>query len=340
MTTLRPSLLASAIASIGSLASFSTFAQSASQQAYSCVINLKYGPMASVIPPITSPNPPDPSTPIPPVVVPVPVSALAVPGLDVLGVCVLAGLVGYVAWRKRKSGGFRALSVVLMMGAAGLATQGSDGWIQAVRAANPFNMDIPSGGTVTSTVNWADIPTPQTIVNNTNVRMKILSNANNSETAAGSCAVDAEIAPGESCTTQAVCTPLLNVLSIVEAPTVGCSSSKRLAEYRTLEDPESRITRIYNAFIPFVINPPQVDPLLTPEPSVELVSYVPEVENWALNDAGTDLETENLDAVGRGTATVTATAPEGYVFESTLAPTYTWTQAYTGCSVRDLSRSE
>ena len=333
MTTLRPSLLTSAIASIGSLASFSTFAQSATQ-AYSCVINLEYRPLVSVIPPITTPNPPDPSTPIPPVEVPL--SALAVPGLDVVGVCVLAGLVGYVAWRKRKSGGFRALSVVLMMGAAGLATQGGDGWIQAVRAANPFNMDIPSGGTVARTVNGADIPTPQTIVNNTDVRMKIISNANNRETAAGTCAVDAEIAPGESCTTQAVCTAV-QVLSVQQEPTAGCDTStttQRLAPYVSTTDPTQASYVTYSAYEPVLLGTAEFDPLTSPEPTVELVSFIPEVENWAPNAARTDLETGNWEAVGRGTATITATAPAGYVFAPSLAPTYTWQSTYQDCSQR------
>ena len=309
MTSLHKSLLASSIASIGTLGALSAFAQgTAVTEAYSCAVNLAYSPVV----------------------------ATAVPGLGMLGVGTLAGLIGVMAWRKRKSGSLRALSVVFMMGAAVLATQGGNSLVQTVRAADPYAMDSSTGGTVATTMNLAAVPGTQTVVNNTAVRMKIVTNANSSETAAGSCAVNAEIAPGTSCTTQAVCTPL-QVLRVASEPAVGCDlSGPPLDKFEVSFDGGGAGNDhfYFYSFMPTITSAPVFDPITTQEPTVVFSAYAPNA-TWKKNATGTYLEDGNLEAVGSGTATITATAPAGYVFTPSLSSTYTFSTAYSGCSISE-----
>ena len=305
MTLLRKSLVASTIASMGTLAALPAFAQSAAQ-AYSCTVNLAY----EAAPLIATPP-----------------SATAVPGLGTLSVAALAGLIAWMAWRKRKTGGFRAMSVMFMMGAAVLATQGGNSLVQSVRAANPYSMEEAAGGTVATSMNLAAIPAPQAIVNNTAVRMRITMNGNRSETAAGSCAVNAEIAPGDSCTTQAVC-EALQVFSVTQDPQVGCDKDGTPLDTYSMN---AGVTTFFS-FTPAITSTPVFDPVATPEPTVAWSGYVPDSPIWIENAAHDDLEAGNLEAVGSGTATIIATAPAGAVFSPSLSSTYTWSTRYTGCS--------
>ena len=305
MTSLRKSVVASSIASMGTLAALPAFAQSAAQ-AYSCTVNLAY----EAAPLIATPP-----------------SATAVPGLGTLSVAALAGLIAWMAWRKRKTGGFRAMSVMFMMGAAVLATQGGNSLVQSVRAANPYTMEEAAGGTVATTMNLAAIPTPQAIVNNTAVRMRITTNANSSETAAGSCAVNAEIAPGDSCTTQAVC-EALQVFTVTQDPQVSCDKDGTPLDIHSMND---GVTTFFS-FTPKITSDPVFDPVATPALTVAWSGYVPNSPIWIDNDAGDDLVPGNLEAVGSGTAIIIATAPTGAVFSPSLASTYTWLTTYTGCS--------
>ena len=312
MTSLRKSLVASSIASMGTLAALPAFAQSAAQ-AYSCTVNLAYA-----------------AAPI----IATPPSATAVPGLGALSVAALAGLIGWMAWRKRKTGGFRAMSVMFMMGAAVLATQGGNSLVQSVRAANPYSMEEAAGGTVATSMNLAAIPAPQAIVNNTAVRMRITTNANPSETAAGSCAVNAEIAPGDSCTTQAVC-EALQVFSVTQDPQVGCDKDGTPLDIHSLTLNGGQVNLAFLSFTPAITSAPVFDPVATPAPTVAWSGYVPDAANWIDNDAGDGLVPGNLEAVGSGTATIVATAPTGAVFSPSLASTYTWSTRYTGCSTAE-----
>lgn len=294
---------------MGTLAALPAFAQSAAQ-AYSCTVNLAYA-----------------AAPI----IATPPSATAVPGLGALSVAALAGLIAWMAWRKRKTGGFRAMSVMFMMGAAVLATQGGNSLVQSVRAANPYTMEDAAGGTVATSMNLAAIPTPQAIVNNTAVRMRITTNANSSETAAGSCAVNAEIAPGDSCTTQAVC-EALQVFTVTQDPQVSCDQTGTPLDIHNLTFNGGQGNVTYFSFTPTITSDPVFDPVATPEPTVAWSGYVPYAPNWIDNAAGDDLVPGNLEAVGSGIAIIVATAPTGAVFSPSLASTYTWLTSYTGCS--------
>lgn len=133
----------------------------------------------------------------------------SVPSLGTLGLAALAAALGILAWRKRhtldREGGVRKWMPAVLLASAGiLGMQGGNGFIQSVRAAGPYEFSSPTGGTVEDLNMAYEEPSPViTITNSSGKRIRISSNANPDET--GTCVVGAEIAPGASCTTQAVC---------------------------------------------------------------------------------------------------------------------------------------
>ncbi|WP_423456562.1 midcut-by-XrtH protein [Ottowia sp. VDI28] len=133
----------------------------------------------------------------------------SVPSLGTLGLAALAAALGILAWRKRhtldREGGIRKWMPAVLLTLAGiLGMQGGNGFIQSVRAAGPYEFSSATGGTVEDLNMAYEEPSPFiTITNSSGKRIRISSNANPDET--GTCVVGAEIAPGSSCTTQAVC---------------------------------------------------------------------------------------------------------------------------------------
>lgn len=263
-----------------------------------------------------------------PVVVPVPPSATAVPGLGMLGVGALAALIAVMAWRKGRAGGHKALSVALMAGAALLATQGSDSLIQAVRAAAPYEFNSATGGTVADANIAFASPSPQiTVTNTTTARIKITTNANSD--AADGCAVGTEVAPGGSCTTQAVC-PALKALTLATPPVVECRNTypDDMIQEGFLDPPMN----YYQVFKPVMTSDAVFTPSITPSATSDF-SYSP---NFTPGPGGTVLTTfEELDVAGTGTTTIKITPPDGYGFDNngvvSSAP-MVLTAPYQGCS--------
>ena len=130
-----------------------------------------------------------------------------VPSLTVASVAVLATALGALAWSRRSGMGSagRKLLLLAVCGSAGLlAVQTGDGLIQTVRAAGPYEFNNPVGGTVSDNA-MPDGTTSVTVSNTSGVPVRIVSNSN--ANAPGSCQPGSVVAPGGSCTTNAVCTP-------------------------------------------------------------------------------------------------------------------------------------
>lgn len=264
-----------------------------------------------------------------PVVVTVPPSATAVPGLGMLGVGALAALIAVMAWRKGRAGGHKALSVALMAGAALLATQGSDSLIQAVRAAAPYEFNSATGGTVADANIAFASPSPQiTVTNTTTGRIKITTNANSN--AADGCAVGTEVAPGGSCTTQAVC-PALKPLTLATPPVVACRNAypDDIIQEGYLIPPNMNS---YYIFKPAMTSDAVFTPSTTPAVTTDF-SYSP---NFTPGPGGTELLSyADVDVAGTGTTTIKITPPEGYGFDNNgvvSSDPMVLTAPYQGCN--------
>ena len=126
------------------------------------------------------------------------------------------------------------MAVVGMAGALGLSALGGGSLVEAVRAAGPYEFSNAAGGTVAdSGVAYADPAPVLTVTNTSGVRIRITANGNATET--GTCALNQELAPGASCTTQAyACTPPAQPLLVINstaAPAIGCTFSPALNTY-------------------------------------------------------------------------------------------------------------
>lgn len=290
-----PHLLRPAAATISLLlaSSSSAWAQSA---AGVCEISLGY--VAVAAPPLITPT--------------------AVPGLTLLGVGILGGLVAAFAWRSRHKGAFnRLMSVMLMTGAAVLAVAGGDSLVNVVRAAGPYEFTSTTGGTVADTqIAYADPAPILTVANTSGGRIKIISNGNASET--GTCTVNAELAPGASCTTQAFsCTPpnpVVQQIEILSLPTQSCDYSVTLDTY--LAGPDELI----------------VSPPILATPPVFDISNIAIASTFTRNATtpayNPDGSFSNASELASGNFSVTATAPTGYGFGASLANTFTWDLPY------------
>ncbi|MET4575817.1 midcut-by-XrtH protein [Ottowia thiooxydans] len=273
------------------------------QVAGTCDISLSYMPAASV--------PGGPTT--------------AVPTLGTFAVGALAALIAVLAWRSRRHGDkHRMMAVAAMAAAVSLFSMGGGSWIESVRAAGPYEFVNPAGGMLADGgVAYSDPAPLLTVTNTSGKRMRITANGNPAET--GTCIVNQELASGASCTTQAYsCTPPVQPVAIsnTSAPAIGCTADPVLATYTNRLN-----TPIYGEFYVYA-------PLLTTEPDFDepgvttSISYTRNATVAAYDD--NDFLT-NGEALKSGVATVTSTAPEGYVFAPGNTSTMTWTFPYS-CS--------
>lgn len=142
-----------------------------------------------------------------PVVTSSPPGPTAVPGLGMTSIGLLVATMGVAVWRKNRIAGRNGrqfLSVALLASAGLLLTQGADGLVQSVRAAGPYELSNPMGGTLAFNDIPASTPAPTiTVTNTSGVALRITQNANGNET--GTCIPGMALAPNGSCTTQAVC---------------------------------------------------------------------------------------------------------------------------------------
>lgn len=249
--------------------------------------------------------------------------ATAVPGLGMLAVAALAALVAGLAWRHRHQGGMhRMMAVVGMAGALGLSALGGGSLVEAVRAAGPYEFSNAAGGTVAdSGVAYADPAPVLTVTNTSGVRIRITANGNATET--GSCALNQELAPGASCTTQAyACTPPAQPLLVINstaAPAIGCTFIPALNTYA------------YNSTNPGAGVFYAHAPLMAAEPTFDVpgvttsFSYTRNATD-AIYGAGNSLSNETDLKTGVGT--FTSTAPAGYVFAPGNTSTMSWTLPY------------
>lgn len=273
---------------VGAVSALPALAQTAVN---ACQISLAYAPVA--LPPVV-------------VVPPAPIVS-AVPGLGMVGVAALVAVIGIVAWRKRPAGGHKALSIALMAGAALLATQGGGSVIQAVRAAAPYTFSNVAGGTVADAdVAFAQPATLLTVTNSTSVPITITSNANGSET--GSCTVGTQVAPGGSCTTQAVC-PVLKLITITQPPAAMCGSAD---EDILATQPPGQFGGGYTVFRPVFDSASLVIDPVTPAPTIDF-SYVAKFV-IPPGQESTVTDQQKNDA-GSGTTSITLTPPTGYGFD-------------------------
>lgn len=135
--------------------------------------------------------------------------ASAVPGLTLLGTATLGLLIAAMAWRQRRKGVMhRIMASAGLTAALALGAMGSSPLIDSVRAAGPYEFNNASGGTVADNQIDAIGPVlPVTVSNTSGVRVRITANLNAEES--GTCKVNAEIAPGSSCTALPVCTSII-----------------------------------------------------------------------------------------------------------------------------------
>ncbi|TDS73887.1 midcut-by-XrtH protein [Comamonas sp. JUb58] len=299
----RPGLPLARLSAAAALAAWGSTAWA--QTAGTCEISLTYA--AAAAPPVGS--------------------ATAVPGLGMLAVGALAMLVAGLAWRHRHQGGsHRMMAVVGMAAAVSLSALGGGSLVNAVRAAGPYEFSNAAGGTVAdNTIVYADPAPVQTVTNTSGTRIRITANGNAADT--GSCAVNSEVEPGASCTTQAfACTPPVEPLVITStaAPSFGCTN-----------DTEPPIG-VYgmNSDNPFLNQMLVYAPLVATEPSFDVAgvstafSYTREATD-AEYDGSNNLT--NAEALRTSNASVVATAPAGYVFAPDNTPTLTWNEPIATC---------
>jgi hypothetical protein len=266
---------------------------------------------------------------------PVDGAATPVPGLGMLAVGALGALVAGVAWRHRHQGGTqRMMAVVGMAAAVSLSALGGGSLVNAVRAAGPYEFSSASGGTVAdNAVAYSDPAPVLTVTNTSGARIRITANGNEAET--GTCTVNGEVEPGASCTTQAfACTPPAAeplVITSTAAPTYGCTSD---------EDSEEPVNQIgiygLNEDSPFLNQLVVYAPRMVTAPTFDVpgvatsFTYAQEATE-PVYDATTHNLT-NDTALQTINMTVTATAPEGYVFAPDNTPTRTWNEPIGRCS--------
>ncbi|MBB6579200.1 hypothetical protein HNP33_003310 [Comamonas odontotermitis] len=244
----------------------------------------------------------------------------AVPGLTLLGVGVLGVLFAAIAWRGRqKSGLNRLMSVTLMASGAVLSVAGSDSLLNVVRAAGPYEFTSSTGGSISDAqVPYADPAPVLTVTNTSGGRIKITSNGNASET--GTCTVNAELAPGASCTTQAfACTPPPPVIQQIEVqslPAQDCDYGTVIGSY------DMGGINSVTAYLPLLVTPPTFD-----VSSVTVTSAYTRNATQAIFGPGGSIP--NANDLITGTLSVTATAPTGYGFGVSLADSFTWGLPYT-----------
>ncbi len=279
-----------------------------------------------------------------PVLAQVPAAALPVPTLTVLSLGILSAAVGVVAWSKASSAKKKMLSVAVMGAALGLSALGGNGLVQEVRAAGVYAFSNAQGGVVADAeIAYADPAPVFTISNTTGVKLKIVSNANVQE--AGTCVADAELAPGASCTATAVCptppvvtppvvtppvTPPLIELTVEAEPTIQCDTkTERIPQRYKMGDASTDNASYFAwAYTPLLNSPPVFDPAVTVD--VSDLTLTPNAQDWV--PGSPDLfKNLNYDQVTSGVGVMTATAPAGYGFGPTLAPTITWLLPYTDC---------
>jgi hypothetical protein len=235
------------------------------------------------------------------------------------GLGVLAAIVGIAMWRKDKaSNAVRMLSVALLAGAIGLGLMGGN----SVIAAGPYQFTNPTGGLVADATIPYQNPAPLITISNTSgYSIGITSNGNASET--GSCTVGAQIVAGASCTTQAH-SCRLGRIDVTTAPVVGCPPSfpnldYQIAAYRSDLDPfqDGVYSRVYRPVVTTlpVYSLPSV-PVPAPIVTHTLINTTPVYTGTSLSNFN-DLYLVNYE--------VTVTAPLGYGFGASLAPTMTWT---------------
>ncbi|MBB6577728.1 hypothetical protein HNP33_001785 [Comamonas odontotermitis] len=258
------------------------------------------------------------------------VTPTAVPGLTLLGIGILGGLFAAITWRNRHKGGFnRLMSVALMSGAALLSVAGGDSLVNVVRAAGPYEFSSATGGTVADTqVAYADPAPMLTVTNTSGGRIKITSNGNASET--GTCTVNAELAPGASCTTQAfACTPpppVVQEIMILAAPTFTCDYSTILTTY-----PQSNTSASGGTL---TVNPPVLD--AAPSFDINGVTTASTFTRNATQAAyASNGMISNTNDLISGIFTVIATAPAGYGFGASLSSTTTWDLPFS-CGVPEM----
>lgn len=259
---------------------------------------------------------------LPAATVPVGLST-AVPSLGIFAVGALGALIAGFAWRNRHKGGtHRMMAVAGVAAAISLSSIGGGSLIESVRAAGPYEFVAAAGGTVAdNSVAYSDPAPLLTVTNTSGVRMRITANGNAAET--GTCAVNQELAPGASCTTQAYsCTPPtqpLAVISSTSAPEIGCTFSPVLGTYANhLTNPGAGQ---FMAYAPLLATEPTFN-----EPGVTTsISYIRNATDPVYDGSNV---LNNGDALKSGIATVTSTAPDGYVFSPGNSGTMTWNLPY------------
>lgn len=256
-----------------------------------------------------------------PVVVPPSAAVSPVPGLSMLGVGLLAAVFGAVAWkyRGRISAG-KVLSVLLAVGAMTVFVHSENSLIAAVRAAVLYELGDANGGTMAdSQISFAS-PSPLVTLSNTSgKRMRITSNGNTSET--GTCIVGSELAPGASCTTQAVC-PVVIPIEVASEPTSGCDTNAQIDSFSWAATDGTSSGSVTD-FAPLLATPPATNPAVS-----GMVTDFTYTRSATQPEYDANSVLTNALALGSGVVTITATAPQGYGFGSTLSPTQTWTIPY------------
>lgn len=248
---------------------------------------------------------------------PVPPPA-AVPGLTMTGIGLLGAAFAVVAWRNRRRAGFsKLMAVTLMSGVALFSVLGGDSFVSTVRAAAPYELSHPPGGTLADALIAFSSPSPLVTVTNTSgIRQRIISNGNALET--GTCTVGAELAAGATCTTQAVCP----VPVAATAPTTNCSLDDRIGYYAKDNSTEVSYSNNWSAYAPVVESVPEFVPVISgvnTQLTYQRITDIPTYEVGFLTNS-TDLAS--------GTATITSTLPSGYFFSDTQTSTKQWTFPY------------
>ena len=263
-----------------------------------------------------------------PVIVPPPAAVSSVPGLTMTGIGLLAAVLGAAAWKYRdRAPAGKVLAVFLAVGAMTAFVQSGDSFITAVRAAAPYELSDANGGTLADSQIAFASPSPLITVSNTSgKRMRITSNGNTSET--GTCVVGSELAPGASCTTQAVCPvvppvdPVATPIEIASEPTAGCDMNTPIDGFSWAATDGTSSGTVIN-YVPVLATP------LVTNPAVPgIVTDFSYVRSATQPDYDANNVLTNAQALGSGTVTVTATAPQGYGFGGTLASTQSWTLPY------------
>ena len=252
--------------------------------------------------------------------VPPPVAAAItpVPSMTLIGVGVLGAVVALAAWRNKRLN--QPMAVLLMASGVAAFSAGTGGsLIQAVRAAAPYEFSNAAGGTVSDAEIAFATPSPFISVTNTSgVSITLTGSANPAE--AGTCVVGADLAPGASCTTQAVC-PVVTPIEVLAAPTFACDTTA-LDNYSVQPALTIYSPTVYN-YAPVVGVLPVYAPALG-----DITTTLTYVRTSSVAEYAGGLLVNGAD-LGTGVITFTATAPSGYGFGADLAPTMTWTPDYT-----------